>query len=104
VIRGVWEEKGKKLYGARKVWKQLRRDGVDVARCTVERLMRAQGMVGVVACRRRARTTIPGEESARPRDLVQRDFRAPAPESAVAHRHHLCRAGRWRVLLHRVRH
>lgn len=40
--------------------------------------MRARGMVGVVACRRRPRTTIPGEGSARPRDLVERDFRAPA--------------------------
>ena len=34
IIRGVWEVKGKQLYGARKVWKQLRRDGVEVARCT----------------------------------------------------------------------
>jgi putative transposase len=79
LIRAVWEDKGRKLYGARKVWKQLRRDGVDVARCTVERLMRAEGMVGVMARRRRPRTTIPGDESARPRDLVERDFRAPAP-------------------------
>jgi transposase InsO family protein len=79
LIRAVWEGKGKRLYGARKVWKQLRRDGVDVARCTVERLMRAEGMMGVVARRRRPRTTIPGDESQRPRDLVERDFRAPAP-------------------------
>jgi putative transposase len=79
LIRAVWEEKGKRLYGARKVWKQLRRDGVEVARCTVERLMRAQGMTGAVARRRRPRTTLPGQESQRPRDLVERDFRAPAP-------------------------
>lgn len=81
LIRRVWEDKkkGNRLYGARKVWKQLRRDGVDVARCTVERLMRAEGMAGAVARRRRPRTTIPGCESARPRDLVERDFRAPAP-------------------------
>jgi putative transposase len=79
LIREVWEGKGKRLYGARKVWKQLRRDGVDVARCTVERLMRAGGMMGVVARRRRPRTTIPGDESQRPRDLVERDFRAPVP-------------------------
>jgi putative transposase len=79
LIRAVWEEKGKRLYGARKVWKQLRRDGVDVARCTVERLMRAEGLVGAVARRARPRTTIPGCEAARPRDLVERDFRAPAP-------------------------
>ena len=79
LIREVWEGRGKRLYGARKVWKQLRREGVDVARCTVERLMRAEGMMGVVARRRRPRTTIPGDESQRPRDLVERDFRAPAP-------------------------
>jgi putative transposase len=79
LIREVWEGKGKRLYGARKVWKQLRRDGVDVARCTVERLMRAEGMVGAMARRRKPRTTIPGDESVRPRDLVERDFRAPAP-------------------------
>jgi putative transposase len=79
LIRAVWEEKGRKLYGARKVWKQLRRDGVEVARCTVERLMRAEGMVGAMARWRRPRTTVPGDESARPRDLVERDFRAPAP-------------------------
>ena len=79
LIRAVWNEKGKRLYGARKVWKQLRRDGVEVARCTVERLMRAEGMIGAVACRRRPRTTMPGHESQRPRDLVERDFRAPAP-------------------------
>jgi putative transposase len=50
-----------------------------VARCTVERLMREHGMEGVVASRRRPRTTIPGEERCRPTDLVKRDFRAPAP-------------------------
>jgi putative transposase len=81
LIRATWEDekKGNRLYGAKKMWKQLRRDGVDVARCTVERLMRAEGMAGAVARRRRPRTTIPGDESARPRDLVERDFRAPAP-------------------------
>ena len=79
LIRQVWEGKGKRLYGSRKVWKQLRRDGVDVARCTVERLMRAEGMRGVMARSHRPRTTVPGDESRRPHDLVERDFRAPAP-------------------------
>jgi putative transposase len=79
LIREVWQTKGKRLYGARKVWRQLRRDGVVVARCTVERLMRDEGVIGAVARRRRPRTTIPGEQSQRPRDLVDRDFRAPAP-------------------------
>jgi putative transposase len=78
VIRRAWEE-SKQLYGARKVWKQLRREGVEVARCTVERLMRVEGMVGVIATRYRPRTTVPGDPAMRPRDLVERDFRAPAP-------------------------
>jgi putative transposase len=78
LIRDVWE-KSKQLYGARKVWKQLRRAGIEVARCTVERLMRAEGLSGAVSTRARPRTTVPGDASARPRDLVERDFRAPAP-------------------------
>jgi transposase InsO family protein len=81
MIRAVWAspKKGKGLYGAKKVWKQLRRDGVEVARCTVERLMRSEGLAGISSIRRRPRTTVPGSEADRPRDLVDRDFRAPAP-------------------------
>ena len=47
----VWEDrrKGRGLYGARKVWLQLRREGIEVARCTVERLMREMGIAGVAA-------------------------------------------------------
>jgi putative transposase len=78
LIRRVWEE-SRQLYGARKIGKQLRRDGVEVARCTVERLMRAEGITGVVARRGRPRTTVPGDPASRPRDLVERDFRAAAP-------------------------
>ena len=78
LIRAAWED-SRRLYGARKIWKQLRRQDVRVARCTVERLMRAEGMTGVVARRVRPRTTVPGDPAARPRDLVERDFRAPAP-------------------------
>jgi len=78
LIRAAWED-SRRLYGARKIWKQLRRQGVTVARCTVERLMRAEGITGVVAKRVRPRTTVPGDPASRPRDLVERDFRAPAP-------------------------
>jgi putative transposase len=77
-IRRVWAQSGE-LYGARKVYKQLLRDGVAVARCTVERLMGAHGMCGVVPRRRRPRTTIPGDAASRPVDLVEREFTAPAP-------------------------
>ena len=66
------------LYGARKVWWQLQADGIEVARCTVERLMRQAGLAGVVRGRR-WRTTIADEGAARPEDLVGRDFTATAP-------------------------
>ncbi|MGW5513862.1 IS3 family transposase [Nocardia africana] len=78
-IRRVRAKKGCGMYGARKVWKELLRDGVKVARCTVERLMRKHGMTGLVASRRRPRTTVPGDAQGRPKDLVDREFRAPAP-------------------------
>ena len=61
-------------YGARKVWLQLAREGVQVARCTVERLMRLEGLQGVR--RGEKRTTIPDELAERPDDLVNRNFGA----------------------------
>jgi putative transposase len=66
------------LYGARKVWWQLDGEGVQAARCTVERLMRRAGLAGVVRGKAR-RTTIPAEQADRPSDLVERDFTASAP-------------------------
>ncbi len=66
------------LYGARKVWHQLLREGVSVARCTVERLMRAMALEGVVRGRK-PRTTIPAPAADRPDDLVRRKFTAAAP-------------------------
>jgi putative transposase len=68
----------RRVYGVKKVWKQLHREGMPVARCTVARLMRAQGQRGVVRGRR-VRTTIPEPLAERPRDLVQRNFRATRP-------------------------
>ncbi len=65
-------------YGADKVWRQLRREGIEVARCTVERLMRQAGLEGVRRGKRR-RTTIPSDQAERPRDLVERDFSASEP-------------------------
>ena len=76
-IRRVWESNFG-VYGARKVWRQLQREGIEVARCTVERLMRLEGLVGVVRGETK-RTTIPDEDAARPADLVGRSFRADAP-------------------------
>jgi putative transposase len=66
------------VYGARKVWRQLRRDGIAVARCTVERLMGELGLEGVRRGKTR-RTTTPDETTARPADLVDRHFAAQRP-------------------------
>jgi putative transposase len=66
------------VYGAQKVWLQLRREGLEVARCTVERLMRKIGLKGAMRGKKR-RTTIPGAHAERPRDLVERNFNAAAP-------------------------
>jgi putative transposase len=66
------------VYGARKVWRQLRREGVAVARCTVERLMGELGLRGAVRGKTR-RTTTPDATAARPADLVDRVFAATRP-------------------------
>ena len=71
-------EASRGLYGARKVWWQLGRDGVPAARCTVERLMRSDGLQGVRRGRRR-RTTIPDDQADRPADLVDRNITAAGP-------------------------
>ncbi len=66
------------VYGVRKIWAALRRDGHRVARCTVERLMREAGLAGVVRGKK-IRTTIADPRADRAADLVQRDFTAAAP-------------------------
>lgn len=66
------------VYGARKVWWQLRRDGVGVGRCRVERLMRRAGLVGAVRGKT-VRTTVSDPDGARAVDLVKRQFTAGAP-------------------------
>ena len=76
-IERVWKENFG-VYGVRKVWRQLIREKVDVARCTVERLMREMGLQGVVRGRK-IKTTVPGDLAERPLDLVQRDFSADRP-------------------------
>jgi transposase InsO family protein len=76
-IQRVWQE-NRGVYGARKVWRQLAREGIPAARCTVERLMRQMGLVGAVRGRK-PRTTVPAEVAARPADLVDRNFTAERP-------------------------
>jgi putative transposase len=67
------------VYGVRKIHAQLRREGVLVARCTVERLMRRDGLRGV-SRKKGPRTTVPGSPARRPEDLVSRAFTADAPD------------------------
>jgi putative transposase len=79
-IMEVWKGvKGREVYGQRKVWLELNREGVVVARCTVERLMRELGIGGVQARRKRPHTTVPGDPADRPSDLLDRCFGAAAP-------------------------
>jgi transposase InsO family protein len=66
------------VYGKRKIWHQLRRDGQVVGRCTVEHLMRQMGLQGAVRGKK-FRTTIPDISAARPPDLLQRNFAAMGP-------------------------
>ena len=76
-VRRVFEENFR-VYGARKVWRQLGREGFDVARCTVERLMRAMGIKGAMRGKP-VRTTVSDKAAPCPLDRVNRQFQAPAP-------------------------
>ena len=67
------------VYGADKVWRQLGREGIRVARCTVERLMRELGLSGAVRGRPKTRRTTVPQQTERPADLVGRNFTAAAP-------------------------
>ncbi len=66
--------------GVRKLWRQLRREGIRAARCTVARLMRSMGLQGVVRGRK-ARTTVPDPAAVCPLDRVNRQFKAPRPNA-----------------------
>jgi len=76
-IRRVFEQNFR-AYGVRKVWRQLKREGFDVARCTVARLMRAMSLQGIVRGKP-IRTTFPDKTAPSPLDRVNRQFKAPAP-------------------------
>jgi transposase InsO family protein len=66
------------VYGVRKVWRQLQREGADIARCTVARLMKTMGLKGVIRGKPH-RTTFSDKAAPCPLDRVNRDFKAPAP-------------------------
>lgn len=76
-IRRVWKDNFE-VYGVRKMWRQLNREGIPVARCTVARLMGEMGLRGAVRGRS-FKTTIPDDEATRPLDLVDRDFHTSRP-------------------------
>ena len=76
-VRRVFEENFR-VYGVRKAWRQLQREGFDVARCTVERLMREMGLQGVIRGKA-IRTTVSDKAAPCPLDKVNRQFHAPAP-------------------------
>ena len=78
-VRRVWDE-NKQVYGAKKVWKQLLREGWQVARCTVERLMRRLGLRGVVRGKP-VKTTISDTAQPCPLDRVNRQFHADRPNA-----------------------
>ena len=78
-IRRVWEENFR-VYGADKVWLQLKRDGFEVARCTVERLMREMGLQGAVRGKR-IKTTVSNPATPSPQDHVNRQFQPSRPNA-----------------------
>jgi transposase InsO family protein len=69
-----------RVYGVRKVWRQMRREGFDVARCTVERLMRSLDLQGVIRGKP-VRTTLSDKTAPCPLDRVNRQFAAPRPNA-----------------------
>ena len=77
-IERAWKENFK-VYGADKIWVALNREKIKVARCSVERLMRHMGIRGARRGRKVFTTTTADDFTARPADLVQRQFSAPAP-------------------------
>ncbi|RWD50751.1 IS3 family transposase [Mesorhizobium sp.] len=76
-VRRVFEANFR-VYGVRKVWRQLQREGFDVARCTVARLMKAMGLEGIIRGKP-VRTTVSDKAAPCPLDHVNRQFHAPAP-------------------------
>jgi len=79
-IRRVFDENFH-VYGIRKVWRQMQREGFAIARCMVERLMKAMGVKGVIRGQEGIRTTIPDDQAYRPLDLVNRQFKAQRPNA-----------------------
>ena len=109
ILAGICEpdargrRKPESLYGSLKMWEHLNRQGIPVARCTVERLMRARRWRGVTRART-VRTTTPDPAHSRAPDLVEAGLHGAAARAAARGRLHLRAPGRRRVRLHRLRH
>src|SRR5258707_910505 len=82
IIRRIWTEHFQ-VYGPRKVWRQMGREGLRVARCRVRRLMRAMGLAGAVRGRAWVTTTQPQTDASRAADLVERNFTATRPNQTL---------------------
>jgi transposase InsO family protein len=78
-IRRVWEANFR-VYGVRKVWRQLQREGIEIARCTTARLMKQMGLCGAIRGKT-VKTTISNPAAPCPRDKVNRQFHAPRPNA-----------------------
>ena len=78
-VRRVWEANFR-VYGVRKVWRQLRREGIAIARCTTARLMKQMGLCGATRGKT-VKTTISNKAAPCPRDKVNRQFQAPRPNA-----------------------
>ena len=89
-IQRVWDSNFQ-VYGARKVWLQLNREEIPVARCTVERLRRDMGLAVSAVRGKKCKTTVPDESAVRPADLVNRDFNATGTQPSVGGGLELCR-------------
>lgn len=94
----VWDQPGagNRIYGARKIWRELNDAGIAVARCAVERLMRELGIAGVGTLAKKPRTTLPAGVAGMPDDLLERDFAADRPNARwVADITYVPTASRW---------
>src|SRR3984893_2747611 len=78
IILRIWTE-NHQVYGPRKVWRQMGREGLRAARCRVGRLMREMGLAGAIRGRAWVTTTQSPSDAGRPRDLVDRNFTATRP-------------------------
>ena len=87
-IERIWKD-NRQVYGARKVWHVLQREGKDIARCTVERLMKVMGLQGAVRGKK-VITTNPDAARPCPDDRVNRQFKAIAPNRLWVFRLYLC--------------